>query len=260
MALAETVLRTQPVYWTAAVYKSSAGGVFFQRYLPAVKESWASFLRRRMALGLGYQTMPFYWDGSRWVNDKSGNDVAFMRVGAEAQDFVTIFPGWNVWAVWAVKSPSFDPLMIGVSPERRLRIWVEDQVRLHASGAVVADPLDLKGGQVELLPSEASTEGLTVKGRKEETGGPALTVDGPAELHFIRFFNRGAEAKLPWPHDEDYLLDRYYQPSTSAPATQGPGPSTMTNTVVQPATDALKPVFWGAGILAAFLLIREFKK
>lgn len=140
-------------------------------------------------------------------------------------DFAPVFVGWNVWAVYQVQDLDFNPLMWGVDRDRQLRLWVEDSVRLGAPGAIVADPIDLKGGQVEILPG--APEGLTVEARKEQVSGPAMLVDGPAELRFVRFYNRGQASRLVWPHNNNYLLDRVYTPKPTAPATQGPPPTTI---------------------------------
>ncbi len=88
MALAETVLRTTPQYWTAAIYKQVPGrGLVFQGWMPTAKLSWNAFLGRLSSLGASAQTMPYYWDGARWVNDRSGNTTAFFHMsGEETQD------------------------------------------------------------------------------------------------------------------------------------------------------------------------------
>jgi hypothetical protein len=73
---------------------------------------------------------------------------------------VPVFPGWNVWTVWQVDDlGDLNPLNFGISKERRLRIWVEEQAQ-ETPGAAVADPANpaaLKGAQVEII---ASTDGL----------------------------------------------------------------------------------------------------
>lgn len=152
-----------------------------------------------------------------------------MSGSASPSDFVPVFPGWNVWTVWQVKDLSdLSPEFWGVSRDRRLRIWVEDWCRLR--GVDVAGALDLKGSQIEILPS--TPKDLAVLKRKEEIGGPALTVEGPAELRVVRFYSRGSSAvPIPWPHDDEYLVEAVYQPSASSPATSGPAPSTVVDGV-----------------------------
>lgn len=176
--------------------------------------------------------------------------VPGAHVGADSP-MAPIFPGWNVWAVWQVQDLPFSPLMVGVSRDRQLRIWVEDEVRLHATGASVADPIDLKGGQVEILTGSPS---LKTAMRKEQVPGPALTVetqDLPPQLRFVRFFNRGTGSQLPWPHDDFYLLDAVFQPDQSNPATKGDGPGTITDrNITKPGAEAAKTVLETALVVA----------
>lgn len=154
-----------------------------------------------------------------------------------ANDFAPVFEGWNVWSVYQKKDLDFELTMVGLDRDRRLRIWVEDAVRLGAPNAKVADPIDLKGGQIQILPSPPAD--LSVKARKEDVGGPsALMLDGPAELRTVRFFNRGAADHLTWPHDANYLLNEVFQPSASSPATTGGAPSTIGETVATGAAGA----------------------
>lgn len=149
-----------------------------------------------------------------------------------------VFPGWNVWAVDQVKDLPFDPLMVGVDREAQLRIWVEDAVRLGAPGATVADPIALKGSQIQIL-ADAPT-GLPVFQHKEQVPGDPMLTDGESSLRYVRFFNRGEASDLPWPHDDSYILDQILTPSPGSAATSGPGPGTITSHVVDPATDVLK--------------------
>ncbi len=165
-----------------------------------------------------------------------------------SNDFAPVFEGWNVWAVWQQKDLDFEPMMVGIDRDRRLRIWVEDAVRLGAPGTMVADPIDLKGGQIEILPSVPSD--LQVKARKEDVGGDsAMVIGGPGELRTVRFFNRGAPGKLVWPHDSNYLLDRVLTPSTSSPATSGPAPHTIGGTVGGGLAEVAKPLLTGAAVV-----------
>jgi hypothetical protein len=173
--------------------------------------------------------------------------------------FAPIFKGWNVWEVWQVKDLPFSISMIGVSPERQLRIWVEDEVRLHSS-ADVADSIDLKGGQIEIIPG---APGLKTAMRKEDVpNGATFLVDGAAQLFTVRFFNRGEQSQIAWPHDGQYLLDAVLDPNPSNPATSGLPPLTIGQTVgggiTQPVTQALGSVpwyLWVAGAAVGLVLV-----
>lgn len=164
-------------------------------------------------------------------------------------DFAKVFPGWNVWAVWQQKDLNFEPLHVGESRDRRLRIWIEDAVRLGAPGTIVADPVDLKGGQIEILPGAPA--GLSQVQRKEDTSGPAMLLDGPGELRFVRFYNRGAPGSLVWPHDGNYLLDAVYQPDPKNETTSGPAPSTIGGTVAGGVKEVAGDALSGLGTVAA---------
>ena len=155
----------------------------------------------------------------------------------QESEFITIYPGWNVWDVWQLIDLPFSLMMIGIDRDRQLRIWVEDKVRLGAPGALVADSIDLKGGQIEIL--NGKPVGLVTDQRKEQVPGPALVVNGVPTLRTVRFYNRGTKAKMAWPHDSSYLLDQNYIPAPSNPATAGPAPDTIASTV---GSGALAPV------------------
>ncbi len=137
--------------------------------------------------------------------------------------FAQVFKGWNVWQVLAKDSLDFNPLMIGVSPERQLRIWVEEQAD-KAPGVAVADPANpfaLKGGQVEVMQSAAGLE------PERELPGGSLLLDAPSTPLFVRFFNRGEEAVTPWPHDSNFVLHTVYVPNATNPLTNAAPPSSL---------------------------------
>lgn len=172
-----------------------------------------------------------------------------------------VFPGWNVWQVWQLKDLPFSLMMLGVSSERQLRIWVEDQVRLNAGGSDIGDPVDLKGSSVQVIDS---APGLATAMRKEDVpGGGAFLVSGPATLFTVRFFNKGSQTQLPWPHDDEYLLDAVLEPKADNPATSGPAPTTIGETVghgiTQPVSDALGSIPWymwaGAVVFGGVVLL-----
>src|SRR3954466_756227 len=101
-----------------------------------------------------------------------------------------VFEGWNVWAVYQKTDLDFEWLMVEVDRDRRLRFWVEDQVRLNAPGTDVSDPIDLKGSQVHIIAGEAP-EGLASARRKEQVPGAPMLLEGANERRVVRFFNHG---------------------------------------------------------------------
>jgi hypothetical protein len=158
---------------------------------------------------------------------------------------IPIFPGWNVWSLWQVNDLDFSVMNIGVTEERQLRIWVEDQIRDKAGAAEVADPVALKGSQIQMLPSLPT--GLRLMMRKEQVqgcegdgcAGPTMVVDGPATLKTVRFFNRSnSQTSMPWPHDDNYLVDSVYIPNVDNIITAGPGPGTVLDPLTKGAADA----------------------
>jgi hypothetical protein len=164
----------------------------------------------------------------------------------------TIHKGWNVWGLLAARDLSFSPLWIGVSPERRLRAWVEDHADA-APGANVADqwnPARLKGEAVEILQAP---EGLEAETERTEISPPVAPPADNVRV-FVRFFNRGVEASTPWPHDEDFALDTIYAPSKENPITSAPEPPTLegaAGAALDTAGSALKVV----GVIAGVVLL-----
>jgi len=172
-----------------------------------------------------------------------------------ADNFAPVFAGWNVWDVWQVDDlGDLNPMNLGLSHERRLRIWVEDELRLHAAGAIVADPADLKGEQVEVLSGQV--EGLRVAKRREELPGELPLLEDKATLWTVRFFNRGAPSRLAWPFDDEYMLDEILVPDDSNPATSGPAPKLMLSELGDVAGDVAGTAAKAAlGIGAIVLLV-----
>lgn len=185
----------------------------------------------------------------------------YTDVGAlKESEFLKVYPGWNVWQVWQVNELPFSVMMMGLDRDRQLRIWVEDVVRLGAPDASIADSLDLKGGQVQIL--NGAPPGLKTDQRKESVPGPAMVVSGPATLRTVRFFNRGNQTQIAWPHDESYLLERTFIPSPENPATNLPAPSTISETVVsgagEPVKELLKsPALYVAGAVTLLYVFRK---
>lgn len=171
-----------------------------------------------------------------------------------------VYAGWNVWTVYALDSLSFSPLMVGVSADRRLRIWVEDAVRF--SGFNVADPLALKGDQVQILPGVP--QGLSVSANRASL--PVLTLlDGKASLKAVRFFNKGTAGQIVWPIDTDgdFMLESVLAPNSQTPLFQSPPPNQIADAVTQPVVavgEALKPLVMFAGVGLAFWMFFSLVK
>lgn len=145
--------------------------------------------------------------------------------------FATVFKGWNVWDVRAADELDTEVSMIGVSPERRLRIWAEESAQ-SGPGVAVADPLnplDLKGGQVEIIANAGGLQPAETV--IENKPGANLLVRGPSTVYTVRFFNRGQESAITWPHSfpatQNFLLETVYQPDPSNPLTSGPAPGSL---------------------------------
>ncbi|HXJ69879.1 MAG TPA: hypothetical protein VNM39_13295 [Verrucomicrobiae bacterium] len=185
------------------------------------------------------------------------------------QGFAPIFQGWNVWDVWAADDPDTSILTdlwnAGESPERVLRVWIEDEIKDNAPGSAVADPANpaaLKGDQIQPIPF---VTGLDVASSRANipalAGSQQLGKQGSkATLHTFRFFNRGAQTVMPWPHDENFLLDAVYTPSASNAVTNAPQPSSLGGI----ATDAgaaighgLETLAWVVGGAAALVLLSK---
>lgn len=180
--------------------------------------------------------------------------------------FAPIFHGWNVWDVYQKNDLDFHVMELGLEPERILRMWVENATK-DAPGAAVADSLNpaaLVGDQVELIPSAGTLE---PSARKESVPGPAMTLDGPATLYTVRFYNRGAPGELAWPHDSNQLLNTVYAPSTTSAITSGPPPSSLAGSVSNAADKAgdvaktvLVVVAGVGGVLGLLWLLSQLNK
>lgn len=184
--------------------------------------------------------------------------------------FAPIFTGWNVWSLYQSTDPDegfFDSAMhLGLGLDRLLQIWVEDQIKDNAPGTAVADPANpaaLRGDQIQILPGAGSLHVLL--NRLEQApelagvthlGKPGAS--GTLQLRFVRFFNRGTESVLPWPHDPNYLLESVFQPSPSNPLTNSPRPGSLGGGLDDAARaigHGLETLAWVAGGAAAILLL-----
>lgn len=192
--------------------------------------------------------------------------ASHARVGAAPAGFALVFPGWNVWSIWQALEPdhSFGDAVLnaGVPLERQLRIWVEDTLA-NVPGVAVRDtfnPADLRGDKIEILPNAGTlSPALT---RESANLGGALHLGKPdaqgtlERPHVVRFFNRGAEAVLPWPRDKNYLLDTIYQPDSSNPITNAEEPGSLAGGASSLAGSVVKIVAVVAGVgLGAALLV-----
>lgn len=181
-----------------------------------------------------------------------------------------IFAGWNVWDVWQKNDLDFEVMAVGLDRDRRLRVWVEDTAD-SAPGVKVTDPANpsvthFNGDEVELLPS--TPDALAVKARREDVAGPILTLDGPATLRTVRFYNWGKAGNLAWPHTSNYLLQNVYQPSAQNPVTSAPAPGNVTSTAETGASAAASAIgssldtvlFWVAAGVAVGLALKLGRK
>ena len=184
-----------------------------------------------------------------------------FSVGAAPAGFATVFKGWNVWGVQQKDDLDIEISMIGVSRDRRLRIWVEEHADA-APGAAIADPANLftlKGGQVEIIQSA----GNLAPAETQADALPAAALDEPATLRLVRFFNRGVEAITPWPHDANYLLTTVYQPASNSPITNAPAPSSVAGAASQVGEQVgavVKMLAIGCGIVLAVVLVTTIAK
>ncbi len=171
--------------------------------------------------------------------------------------FAPIFAGWNVWSVWQKDDLDFELGGVGLTDERRLRVWVEDTADA-ASGAQLHDPLNpsakhFDGDEVDVLQNAAGLS-VSVDRTSVPVGIPPL--EGAVTLRFVRFYNRGVPTVVPWPHSSNYLLEAVYAPAKDNPVTNAPAPVSATETVKEGAAglgSVATVAAWGVG---AFLVLK----
>jgi hypothetical protein len=179
--------------------------------------------------------------------------------------FAPVFAGWNVWDVWQADDPTFSIMNAGLSLDRQLQIWVENEIKDNANGAAVADPANpaaLRGDQIQLIPKVLDLTPVATRGSIPELAG-ALNVGSSgskATLRTVRFFNRGTDAVLPWPHDENYVLDTVYQPDAANLVTSGPAPSSLAGAATAAADSALTVIKVVAVVAGVALLAMAVAK
>jgi len=189
--------------------------------------------------------------------------VGAVAAAAAAPGFAPIFPGWNVWQIWQADDPTFSIMTIGESLDRQLQVWVEDQIKDNAPGSAVADPanpLALRGDQIQIIPEVTGLEVAAARGDIPEFAG-ALQIGTPkskAVRRWVRFWNRGSATSLPWPHDENYMLEDVYTPSSSSSITNAPQPGSLAgaaSSAADAAASGLKVLAVGAGVVLGVVVI-----
>lgn len=185
---------------------------------------------------------------------------------ANAPGFAPIFVGWNVWDIWQSDDPPFSVMNIGLTLERQLRIFIENQLADNAPGTAIADPLNpaaLRGDQIQIIPKVEGLKFAATRGDIPELakginlGGDE---DSKAILRTVRFFNRGSESSLPWPHEPGYLLENVYTPDPNHPVTGAPQPGSLGGAASQVGSELSKAVtalVWvGGGLAAAVVAVK----
>ncbi len=182
---------------------------------------------------------------------------------AAAAGFAPIFEGWNVWDVWQADDPTFSVMTVGESLDRQLQVWVEDQIKDNAPGSAVADPanpLALRGAQIQIIPKVTGLEVAAARGDIPQLAGAAQlgSTGSKATLRTVRFWNRGTATSLPWPHDENYMLEEVYTPSSSSSVTNAPQPGSLAGSAsaaADAAATGLKVLAIGAGVALGVVVI-----
>lgn len=150
---------------------------------------------------------------------------------------VPIFAGWNVWDIWQADKPSFDVMALGETLQRQLQVWIENQIKDNAPGSAVADPanpLALRGDQIQPISHVTGLAIAATRADIPELKDASLNSAGDtATLRTVRFWSRASAPQfsvatsMPWPHDDDYLLNVVYQPSAKSPVTNAPQPGSL---------------------------------
>lgn len=183
-----------------------------------------------------------------------------------------VFFGWNVWALYQASVPDESILgaiwHAGISQDQLLKLWVENQIEDNAPGANVSDPLNpdaskFRGDQVQILPSApVGLQNAAVRDSIPALAG-ALQVgkEGSAALlRYVRFYNRGQVTAMPWPHDQNFVLDTVYQPDPANTLTNSPPPKTAGAALDKAAKDlnhVVTVIAWGAGAIAGAIVLSK---
>ena len=150
---------------------------------------------------------------------------------------VPILDGWNVWDVLQAQAP--------VEPTAGT---LNDQL-----AAFVREAVGVPGLPIALTSSAAAGEVVASRSVIPELAGPpSLGVGGSAVARrTIAFESQGGRPSIPWPHDDNLMLDTVY---TAAPAPRAAGgavaraPAVVTHA---PAVTqaSLLPLAIGAGLV-----------
>ena len=119
----------------------------------------------------------------------------------------------------------------GESEDRLVRVWVEDEIRDNAPGAAVAIRQIRRRSPATGAdyPESVGSHGIgDARPIPDIAGALQLgTGDSTALLVTVRFYNRGDASVLPWPHDQNFVVDTVYVPSTNNPVTNAAAPFTL---------------------------------
>jgi len=191
------------------------------------------------------------------------------------QGFAPVFVGWNVWNVYQAADPDESLLgaiwHAGISQDQLLKLWVENQLEDNAPGVNVSDPVNpnpehFRGDEVQIIPS---TAGLKVAVGRESipdlAGALQVGNEGSAALlRSVRFYNRGRQTMLPWPHDRNFVLDAVYMPDPSNAITNSPAPKTAggeLDAAGKALGHALETAAWVlGGAVALYAIVRATRK
>ncbi len=201
---------------------------------------------------------------------------AAARVGAAAAvspaGFAPVFAGWNVWDVYQADSPDEGVLgtiwHAGIDEDSLLRLWVENQIENNAPGANVSDPLNpdpehFRGDEIKIIPNAGTLTRAAVRDSVPALAGAQQlgTGSSTARLRTVRFYNRGAQTTMAWPHDQNFLVDAVFQPDAGNAITNSPAPSTTGAAISELGSGlshAIDVLAWVAGGAAAVFLIYKF--
>ncbi len=188
-----------------------------------------------------------------------------------APGFAPVFAGWNVWDVYQADSPDENVLgaiwHAGISEDRLLQLWVENEIENNAPGANLSDPLNpnpehFRGDSVQIIQGAGTLSRAAVRDSIPALAGAQQlgNTDSTARLRTVRFYNRGQATTMPWPHDQNFLVDAVFQPDPTNGITNAPAPSTFGGSVKELGSGiahAVETLAWVAGGAAVvFLLVK----